>query len=132
MRLLSFITCWLLLLGCGATASATAGAPCGSANETQCAGPSALLACEKGAWKRYACPSCAGTTCDWKGATNGTECPEASAGDGWCPFDGRVLSCFWSASAGAGVFIESACASCVKDRSLRELGRCSGGTCTCQ
>jgi len=127
MRSLVFVSLFVMV-GCGAEA----GSPCSTPAATQCAGSTTLLSCEKGVWASYPCPSCSGTTCNWKGAANGSTCPESSAGDGWCPLDGRVLSCFWSATAGVGVFVESACSGCTKDKSLTELGKCTSGKCVCQ
>lgn len=120
----------LLLL---ATACSPAeGSPCSTPSATLCAGGATLLSCEAGAWRAYPCPSCAGDACDWKHAATGAACPQASEGDGWCPLDGRVVSCFWSTSANAGVFIEAACSGCVAGKSLKELGRCATGRCACQ
>jgi hypothetical protein len=51
---------------------------------------------------------------------------------GTCSLDGRLVGCFWSASANAGVFIESACSACVAGKSLEELGKCTSGRCVCQ
>jgi hypothetical protein len=51
---------------------------------------------------------------------------------GTCTLDGRLVGCYWSASANAGVFIESACSACVAGKSIEELGKCSSGRCSCQ
>jgi hypothetical protein len=127
MRMLVMLTT-VLLVACGSNA----GAPCSTPNATECAGGKTLLVCEGGAWAAYPCPSCAGTTCDWKGALAGDACPRVAETYGTCPFDGRAVSCFWSSSADAGVFVETACSACVAGKSLVELNRCGGGRCTCQ
>ncbi len=108
------------------------GTPCATPDAVECAGAKTLLVCEGATWRGYPCPSCAGGRCDWKGAVSGDACPRVAETYGSCPFDGRLVGCFWSASADAGVFIESTCTACVAGRSLEELGRCTAGRCTCQ
>lgn len=108
------------------------GAPCSTPEAVACSGGKTLLVCEGAKWKGYPCPSCSGSTCDWKGAANGDACPKVAATYGTCPFDHRQVSCFWSSTADAGVFIESACSACVAGKSLVELGRCGASGCTCQ
>jgi len=127
MRLV-LLTSALWLAACGSTE----GSPCSTPDAVQCAGAKTMLVCEGSKWTAYPCPSCAGTTCDWKGAVTGDACPKVADTQGTCPFDGRAVSCYWSSSANAGVFIESACAACVAGKSLAELGKCSAGRCTCQ
>lgn len=114
--------------GCGSSE----GAPCATPDAVQCSGATTLLVCEGTAWKAYPCPSCSGDRCDWKGAKTGQACPRVAETYGTCPFDGRVVGCFWSSSADAGVFVESACPACKAGQSLEALGRCSTGRCTCQ
>lgn len=116
------------LAGCGPSE----GAPCSAPDSTQCAGAKTLMVCEGTSWKSYPCPSCAGNTCEWKNASIGDACPRVADTQGWCSFDARAVSCFWSMSADAGVFVEQSCAACVGGKSLSELGRCGGGRCTCQ
>ncbi|MFO0600565.1 MAG: hypothetical protein U0228_34980 [Myxococcaceae bacterium] len=117
----------LSLVGCGASE----GSPCQTPNALQCASATSVLACEGTTWKAYPCPSCTGSTCNWKNAANGASCPFAAAGDGWCNFDNRQMSCYWSSLADAGVFVESACSGCTAGKSLAEVGKCSGGKCSC-
>lgn len=126
------LTCFALVVSLFACGGTSDGSPCTTPGATQCSGASTLLVCEGATWRGYACPSCEGTTCNWKNAMNGASCPATSAGDGWCPLEGRVLSCYFSSAADAGVFVESACSNCTAGKSLRELGRCSGSTCSCQ
>lgn len=128
MRTLLMLAVVTMVAGC----SPAGGSPCSTPGALQCAGASTLLACEGSTWAAYPCPSCEGTTCNWKSVQTGAGCPEGAQGDGWCPFDGRVVSCFWSSSADAGVFIESACSPCTAGKTLRELGRCATGRCSCQ
>jgi uncharacterized protein YceK len=116
--------------GCGSTS--TEGSACQTADATQCAGARTLLVCESSKWTAYPCPSCSGTKCDWKGAANGDACPKGADSYGTCSLDGRLVGCFWSSSANAGVFIESACLACVSGKSLEELGKCTSGRCVCQ
>jgi hypothetical protein len=61
-----------------------------------------------------------------------TACPKVADTYGTCTLDGRVVGCSWSASANAGVFIESACATCVAGKSIEKLGKCTSGRCICQ
>jgi hypothetical protein len=129
MRTALSLVMTMFLLGCGGPVD---GSPCNAPGTAQCSGSTSWLVCEGSTWRAYPCPSCAADQCNWKGAANGAACPEISTGDGWCPLDGRVLSCYWSSSADAGVFVEVACASCAKDKSVRELGKCTGSRCTCQ
>lgn len=117
-----------LLAACGATS----GAPCPTPNATDCAGAKTLLVCEGTTWAAYPCPSCAGGRCDWTGAVSGDACPRVAETYGACPLDGRAVSCFWSTSADAGVFVELACPACRAGSSLEALGRCAGGRCSCQ
>ena len=72
-----------------------------------------LLVCENSKWTSYACPTCAGSTCNWKGAANGDACPHAAETQGTCNLDGRVVSCYWSTTADAGVFVERSAAGAV-------------------
>lgn len=118
----------VVVSGCGSSE----GSPCSTPDATECSGGKTLLVCEGAKWAAYPCPSCAGTTCEWKGALSGDACPKVAETYGSCPLDGRQVSCFWSASADAGVFIESACSACVAGKSLQELGKCSAGRCSCQ
>jgi hypothetical protein len=127
MRLLLLVL--VAFSACGGPAD---GSPCSAPGTAQCASASSWLVCEGSSWRAYPCPSCDGTQCNWKNAANGAACPEISTGDGWCPLDGRVLSCYWSSTADAGVFVELACANCTSGKSVRELGRCTGTRCTCQ
>ena len=117
--------------GCGSPGS-TAGSPCSTPNAVECSGAKTMLACEGTKWASYPCPSCANNKCDWKGAANGDGCPKVAETYGTCNLDGRIVGCFWSTSADAGVFIESACAACVAGKSIEELGKCSAGRCACQ
>lgn len=119
MRLLVVVAA-LSLFACGPTE----GSACSTEAETTCGSATSLLSCEGGTWRGYACPSCSGTTCNWKNAKSGDACPASSAGDGWCPFNGRQVSCFFSSSADAGVFVESACGKCVEGKTTDEVGGC--------
>lgn len=119
MRLF-FVLAALSFVACGPTE----GSPCNTAGETMCGGATSLLSCEKSTWTAYECPSCSGTTCNWKNASVGDGCPESQHGRGWCPLDGRQVSCFWSSSAGAGVFVESACGKCEAGKTIDEIGGC--------
>jgi hypothetical protein len=125
---LSLLFSVLLAASCGSTE----GSPCSTPNAVECAGAKTLLVCEGTKWTGYPCPSCSGGKCDWKGAATGDACPKVAETYGTCAFDGRVVGCFWSTTADAGVFVESACAACVAGKSMEELGRCGSGRCTCQ
>ncbi|MFT3709501.1 MAG: hypothetical protein QM817_17850 [Archangium sp.] len=128
MRLLLLLSILVTAAGCGAMA----GGACSGEGAQQCAGSSVLLVCENSKWNSYACPTCAGSTCNWKGAANGDACPHAAETQGTCNLDGRVVSCYWSSTADAGVFVESACPACMAGKSLEELGKCSPqGRCAC-
>ena len=120
----------VLAAGCGGTS--TVGAACSTPDAIECSGARSMLVCEGGRWTGYPCPSCAANTCDWKGAANGAACPKVAETYGTCTLDGRLVGCYWSASANAGVFIESACSACVAGKSIEELGKCSSGRCSCQ
>ena len=100
------------------------GAACPTSDAVECSSATRLLVCE-GA-------NCSGGKCDWKGAKTGDACPKVAETYGTCNYDGRLVGCFWSASADAGVFVESACAACVAGKSIEELGRCTTGRCSCQ
>lgn len=115
-----FVLVALSFAACGPTE----GSACSTEGETSCGGSTSLLSCEQATWRAYECPSCTGATCDWKNAKLGDGCPESQHGRGWCSHDGRQLSCYWSSSAGAGVFVESACAKCVQGRTIDEIGGC--------
>jgi hypothetical protein len=119
----------LVLLG--VACSPADGSPCSTPNASQCAGGTSLLVCEGANWRAYPCPSCTGTTCDWKNTKVGAACPQGAGGDGWCPYNGRQNVCYWSSLADAGVFVESACGACVAGKTLAEVGACSGGHCAC-
>ncbi|MFZ5444718.1 MAG: hypothetical protein ACOZQL_32290 [Myxococcota bacterium] len=109
-RLVMLITA-LTFVACGGPSD---GAACSKPSESTCAGAT-LFVCEGATWRGYPCPgTCTGSTCSWTNAMSGDACPQSAAGKGWCPLDGRQLSCFFSTSADAGVFVESACARCVK------------------
>lgn len=108
------------------------GSPCSTPNAAECSGGKTLLVCEGSKWAGYPCPSCSGGKCDWKGAVSGDACPKVAETYGTCTFDGRLVGCFWSTTADAGVFVESACSACVAGKSIDELGKCSAGRCSCQ
>jgi len=108
------------------------GGSCTTPDALQCASPTRVLVCEGGRWNGYACPSCAGGKCDWKGAANGDSCPKVADTYGTCILDGRVVACYWSAIVDAGLFVESACPACMAGKSIEELGRCTTGRCSCQ
>ncbi len=118
----------VMVFACGSSE----GAACPTPNAVECSGAKTLLVCEGAAWKGYPCPNCTDGKCDWKGAANGDLCPRVAESYGTCPLDGRLLGCFYSASADAGVFVESACQACVAGKSIEELGKCSAGRCSCQ
>jgi len=117
---------------CGSSSTSTEGSACSAPNAVECSSAKKLLVCEGAKWAGYPCPSCTGSTCDWKGAVNGDACPKISETYGTCPLDGRLVGCFWSVSADAGVFIESACPACIAGKSIEELGKCTSGRCSCQ
>ncbi len=119
MRLFSLLIA-LSFTACGPTG----GSACTTEAETACGSSTSLLSCEKAAWRAYECPSCAGNVCNWKNAKIGDGCPESQHGRGWCSQNGRQLSCFYSTSAGAGVFVESACSKCVEGKTIDEIGGC--------
>ena len=108
------------------------GAACPTADAVECSSATRLLVCEGAKWQGYPCPNCSGGKCDWKGAKTGDACPKVAETYGTCNYDGRLVGCFWSASADAGVFVESACAACLAGKSIEELGRCTTGRCSCQ
>ena len=120
----------LALFSALAACSAMDGAPCSAPGTSQCSGTT-MVVCEGATWRSYPCPACEGNTCNWKNAKNGAACPQVATGEGWCPFENRVLSCYWSDLADAGVFVETACQGCTQGQSLRELGKCGSGKCTC-
>ncbi len=125
----------LMLVAVGVTACdsiGTEGGGCSMPNSVECAGTKKLLVCEGTRWVGYACPNCTNGKCDWKGVLNGDACPKVAETFGTCPLDGRLVGCFFSVSADAGVFVESACPACVAGKSIEELGKCSSGRCTCQ
>lgn len=128
MRISLLVTTLLFTAACGSTE----GSPCTTANAQECSGGKTLLVCEGGKWAGYPCPSCAGNKCDWKGAMSGDACPKVAETYGTCNLDGRLIGCFFSTSADAGVFVESACAACMSGKSIEELGKCSSGRCSCQ
>lgn len=115
-----------------AACGSSEGAACSTPDAVECSGAKSLLVCEGTRWAAYPCPHCAGGKCDWKGALNGDACPKVAETYGTCPLDGRLVGCYWSASADAGVFVESACSACVAGKSIEELGKCSAGRCSCQ
>lgn len=100
------------------------GTACETVNETACGSSTQLLSCEKSAWRGYDCPSCAANQCNWKNAKIGDGCPETQHGRGWCSQNGRQISCYWSSSANAGVFVESSCSKCVEGKTIDEIGGC--------
>ena len=122
----------VLLTACGYGFDPMPGGSCSPPKALKCVGAKQLLVCEGTTWAGYACPSCSNDKCDWKGALNGDGCPRVAETFGTCPLDGRLVGCFFSVSADAGVFIESACPACVAGKSIEELGKCSGGRCSCQ
>lgn len=128
MRSLLLLVPALLAAACGASA----GAPCSTPNAVTCSGATTVLSCEGGQWVAFPCPSCSGQTCDWKGAQTGNPCPRFAATYGTCNYDGRLIGCYWSDVTDAGTFVETACPACVAGKSIDELGRCSGGRCSCQ
>lgn len=115
-----------------AACGSSEGASCPTQNAVECSSAKSLLVCEGAKWAAYPCPSCAGGKCDWKGAKNGDACPKVAETYGTCNFDGRIVGCFFSTLADAGVFVETACAACVAGKSIEELGKCSAGRCACQ
>lgn len=116
-----------LLVGCGATA----GGACTTEGAQECSGVSVVLVCEGSKWTSYACPACNADKCNWKGAMNGDACPQVAATYGTCNLDGRIIACYWSGTADAGVFVEQACPACMAGKSIEELGKCSATGCTC-
>ena len=118
LRRLFFLV--LFFLACGPTV----GGPCTKSDSNVCAG-SELFVCESQKWAGYACPQCSGSACTWANVAAGASCPESEDGQGWCSLDGRGVSCFFSASAGAGVFVEKACGRCVKGKTIAEVGGCN-------
>lgn len=118
----------VMAVACGSSE----GSPCSTPNAVECSGAKTLLVCEGAKWAGYACPNCTGGKCDWKGVANGDSCPKVAETYGTCPLEGRLIGCYWSASADAGVFVESACSACVAGKSIEELGKCSSGRCSCQ
>ncbi|MCC6335820.1 MAG: hypothetical protein IT380_17725 [Myxococcales bacterium] len=128
MRTALLLTTLALTSACGPGA----GARCSTPSAIECAGSTTVLTCEGGQWVGHPCPGCSGQTCDWKGAQVGAPCPRFAATYGTCNYDGRLIGCYWSDFTDAGTFVESACPACVAGKSLEELGRCSGGRCSCQ
>lgn len=113
--------------GCGAMA----GGACTVQGAQECSGSTVLLVCEGTKWVSYACPQCSANACNWKGAANGASCPKSAETYGTCNLDGRIVSCYWSSTADAGVFVEQACPACMAGKSIEELGKCSAGRCAC-
>lgn len=128
MRIALVLTASLFFAACGSSE----GSACPTPNAQECSGAKSLLVCEGATWRAYACPSCSGNKCDWKGAANGDGCPKVAETYGTCTLDGRIVGCYYSATADAGVFVESACSACVAGKSIEELGKCSNGRCSCQ
>jgi len=123
----------LVAVSSGACGSGTTeGATCTTPDAVECASTTRVLACQGGKWNGFACPSCTGGKCDWKGAANGAACPRVAETYGTCILDGRLVGCYWSTIVDAGLFVETSCPGCVAGKSIEELGRCSSGRCTCQ
>lgn len=127
-----FLVSILAVISVGCGSSASEGSPCTTPNAIECSGAKSMLVCEGTKWAAYACPSCSSNKCDWKGVTTGSGCPQIADTYGSCNYDGRLVGCFWSTAADAGVFVESACPACMAGKSIEELGKCSGGRCSCQ
>ena len=128
MRIALIVMALVAATACGSSA----GSSCPTPNAVECSGAKTVRVCEGTSWASYPCPSCAGNKCDWKGAANGDGCPKVAETYGTCNLDGRLVGCFWSVTADAGVFIESACSACMAGKSLEELGKCTAGRCSCQ
>jgi hypothetical protein len=128
MRIALMVIVSLVGTACGSSE----GSACPTPNAQECASAKSLLVCEGASWRAYPCPSCNGGKCDWKGAASGDSCPKVAETYGTCTLDGRIVGCFFSTTADAGVFVESACQVCTAGKSIEELGKCNAGRCSCQ